>query len=196
MNCRIAKKQMLELDASSASETLPTTLRLHLESCDGCARLQRQTRLAASWLHDLPDAEPSANFEWRLKLRLSQLERDPETVPLPAPRRSWALPFILSTAAAATLVLVLGWSMANRAPETPVVEAQSNPPSLARWSPPPAERGSVSWPRLVPVRAGVPLGPKVGMDPEPSILGAAQADTSIEIKRPRPEAIETQPVRW
>ncbi|HZL86449.1 MAG TPA: hypothetical protein VFD07_13830 [Candidatus Krumholzibacteria bacterium] len=198
MNCRIAKKQMLELDASPASDTLSAALRLHLECCDGCARLQRQARLAASWLHDLPDAEPSANFEWRLKLRLSQLERDPATVPLLSPRRSWALPFVLSTAAAATLVLVFGWSMANRSsvPETPLVEAQSNPPLVARWSPAPAERGSVSWPRLVPVRAGVPLGPKVGMDPEPSILGAAASDTSIETKRPRPEAIETQPVRW
>ncbi len=195
MNCRIAKKQMLELDASPASDMLPAALRLHLESCDGCARLERQTRLAAGWLHDLPDAEPSANFEWRLKLRLSQLERDPATLPLPA-RRSWALPFVLSTAAAATLVLVFGWSMANRSHETPLVEVQSNSPSLARWSPAPAERGSVSWPRLVPVRAGVPLGPKVGMDPEPSILGAANADTSIGIERRRPEAIETQPVRW
>ncbi len=199
MNCRIAKKQMLEPDASRVSATVHAALRVHLESCGDCARLERQSSLASRWLQELPDTEPSANFEWRLKLRLSQLERDAGSVaPLPAPRRSWALPFALSAAMAATLVLAIGWTLGNRfsTPEAPQTQLQSNVPALLRWSPAPAERGSVSWPRLVPVRAGVPLGPKVGIEPTPSILGAASADTSPEIQRRRPEAIESQPVRW
>ena len=147
MNCRIAKRMTLEFDASRAADTIPAALRTHLEECSDCARLQRQSSLAASWLRDLPEAEPPANFDWRLKLRLSQLERDPAAAePLPAPRRSWALPFVMSSAAAATLVVVFGWMAANRfeTRETPQAEAGTSAPALARWSPAPAERGSVS----------------------------------------------------
>jgi hypothetical protein len=111
MNCRTA------IDCALARRDAPlpaadeTELQEHLSRCESCALEARQLDTALAWATDLPVAEPSEGFDWRLRLRLSKLEREPVDA-TPAPWRlqaRWPLQFAGSAAAAAALVLALGW---------------------------------------------------------------------------------------
>lgn len=202
MNCRIARRLVVDPEAR-LSATERAALDTHVRACGACARLQRRETVLSQWLEDLPMAEPSANFEWRLRLRLSQLERQVPSaadVEVPAGHRRWVLPFALSTAAAAAVVVAVGLGIGMRHPAPPqgpvaTTESRTTQPDLAPWAPHPQGAGGVTWPRLVPVRAGAPLGPEVRADATPSILGEARADTSQRPTR-RAEPIEVQPVGW
>ena len=197
MRCRMARTLVSEGDEARLSAAVGAELRAHLAGCADCARLQRESAITRQWLQELPIREPAPHFDWRLKLRLSQQAQELAlpVVDDPTPRR-WLLPFTISTAAAAALVLTLGLTWSNRGSgpsesPAPRVALQTNP---GPWAP--AGRPTAAWPRLVPVRASTPLGPEVRLEAAASILGSVPADTLPDAKRQRSEPIETMPVRW
>jgi len=199
MHCKKARTLVAEADEERWSAAAGAALRTHLAGCAACSRLQRRSALARRWLQELPESEPAPNFEWRLKLRLSQVQE--EGVPLwPAESsngRRWLLPFALSTAAASACVLALGLAVAPRlhekaAPQT----ARVAPSPPGPWAASPVGRPTVAWPRLVPVRASSPLGPDLRLEAPASIVGTVPADTVPEARRRRVEPVETVPVRW
>lgn len=201
MNCRTAKKRIrTRLDDERSGEP-QAALQEHIKECAGCARVARESDLAYQWLQEVPHAEPSENFEWRLRLRMAQLDRDGVRVPLfdrTDKRDRWRLRFAVSAAAAAVLVLGVGLLQfdVQRTPEQEAsLELQRSVPRLVNPSPdldtrttpmPRNELPQVSWPRPVPVSHGAPLGPAFSQTPAPSILGptATVADS-----------VEPQPVR-
>ena len=204
MNCRTAKKHIL----ARLDEVLPAeheaALQRHMHACKPCGRAAQESDLAFRWLQEVPDVGPSENFEWRLKLRLAQLDRAGTRLPLfdeaPA-RRRWTLRFTVSAAAAALLVLSVGMlrfqptSTQGVSQEAPTL-LQYSVPQLVPPSPQPVGESradlprsdwpQVSWPRPVPVRYGAPLGPQYPQMPAPSILGPvrATADTIEPQLRP------------
>ena len=199
MNCRTARKLVqAQHDGTLAAES-GSALQEHFHACSACSRHAGQLHLAQQWLRDLPVAQPSDNFEWRLKLRLAQAEREnaqATSTALPPSRRLWTLQFVVSTAAAALLVLSAGIVFSLRqdrqgAREEILVNA---PPST--WAPNAGTRARTGWPRLVPVRSGVPLGPELDAAPAPSILGQARADTTFLDESRRGEPIQVFPVRY
>ena len=198
MNCRTAKKQILARLDEVLSPELEATLQEHLKVCAGCAHAAQENDLAFQWLQEAPDARPSENFEWRLKLRLAELDRTGARVPLfdRLPARSlWTLRFSVSAAAAAALVLSVGFVRIQRdstAPAPPDIQAQQQAvPRLVSPNPltatqsvrqvPTSDYPALGWPRPVPVRYGEPLGPQYLQTPAPSILGPtrAEADTIL-----------------
>ena len=199
MRCRMARTLVRDGGEEQWSAAVGAELRAHLARCADCARLQRESALTTQWLRELPVREPAPHFEWRLKLRLSQQAQElPLLVADPAAPRRWLLPFALSTAAAAALVLVVGLALGGRVRDssdaTRTRVAEETPPGP--WAARPAGRSTVAWPRLVPVRASTPLGPEVRVEAAASILGGVPADTLPEAKRRRSEPVETMPVRW
>jgi hypothetical protein len=94
----------------SRDPALELALRAHLGTCARCADYARDLELLHEMVQELPAAEPSAAFDWRLRLRLAKADAG-ELPPLddrePAPRRSW-WQFGFSAAAAAVLVVVVG----------------------------------------------------------------------------------------
>lgn len=198
MNCRHARNLVQARHDTSLPPRQESELQAHLDVCPSCTRLARSEALCSRWLQELPASEPTANFEWRLKLRLAALDRP---LPLPAPGRGpapWLWPFVVSTAAAAVLVLTVGlvWNGRRAATAPTMVAAEtSDSPALRPWAPNPADTGArLGWPRLVPVRAGAPLGPEVPGSVTASILGSTGADTARA--RPRSEPIDTHPVSY
>ncbi|HZM16784.1 MAG TPA: hypothetical protein VFE28_12350 [Candidatus Krumholzibacteria bacterium] len=195
MRCRMARTLVSEGDEARLSAAVGAELRAHLAGCADCARLQRESALTRQWLQELPIREPAPHFDWRLKLRLSQQTQELPVAVDPTPRR-WLLPFTVSTAAAAALVLTLGLTLGHRGPSP----SESTPPRVAMETSPgpwaPAGRPAVAWPRLVPVRASTPLGPELRLEAAASILGSVPADTLPDAKRQRSDPIETMPVRW
>jgi hypothetical protein len=199
MNCRTARKLVQARHEGTLAAERDHSLQEHVRRCPACSRIASQLDLAHKWLQDLPVSQPSDNFDWRLKLRLAQAEREPMHVPDPAPNRKvWTLQFALSTAAAALLVLATGIVFTyrqaeNRAtPEPSVVSA----PGPSTWAPSQASQARVGWPRLVPVRAGAPLGPELNAASAPSILGEAGADTTFLDANRRGEPIRAFPVGY
>ncbi len=202
MNCRTAKKKMAaRLDEVWSGEQ-EAALQQHLQSCAACSRTARENDVVFQWLQQSTPAEPSENFEWRLKLRLAELDRSGQRVPLfdamPA-RRRWTLRFAVAAAMAAALVLSVGLMRFEF--ETADGSASSQPtvnsgPRLV--DPQPALDGGRSvaqprtdlphmqpWPRPVPVRYGVPLGPEYPLRPAPSILGPEHTEADTTQPQPR-----------
>ncbi len=198
MNCRQARNLVQSRHDADLQAAQRDALQAHVDACAACARLARADALSWRWLQELPVAAPSENFDWRLKLRLAALDRP---LLLPAPeqpgRVAWLWPFVATTAAAAVLVVAVGlyWSGRREVP-APVVAAGTTP-ALRPWAPNPGDvAGRLGWPRLVPVRAGAPLGPEVPGTVTASILGGTAVDTAAARARFRSEPIETQPVRY
>jgi hypothetical protein len=206
MNCRTAKKQILtRLDEVPSGEQ-EAALQQHLTQCDTCARVARESDLAFRWLQEAPAAEPSESFEWRLRLRLAQLDRDGSRIPLieEAPVRDrWRLRFAVSAAAAAVLVLGVGLTQFDSQPapgSSASVESEYSVPRLVNPSPvldtrtvpmPRNDLPQVSWPRPVPVSHGAPLGPTYPQLPAPSILGPTRAD--VDSMEPQPARVLVEP---
>lgn len=195
MNCRTAKKHILARRDAMFPEELETALQEHVRHCAPCQGTAHESNLMFQWLQETPDAEPSENFDWRLRLRLAEIDRRGSQLPLwdEAPRRSrWTLRFAVSAAAAAVLVLSVGLirfdpssapgaqSGVQTSPRQPVL-VDPNPGDAWRTvTPAPRSDGAqVRWPRPVPVSHGVRLGPEYPLTPAPSILGSgrAEADT-------------------
>ncbi len=106
MNCRSVREQLW----SDRGGFPATEVEAHLGGCSACAEAAAEVHRMRSWLHELPVEEPSAQFEWRLRLRLSQASETGDA--LPAARSPWTLraplQFATSMAAAAVVVLAVG----------------------------------------------------------------------------------------
>ncbi len=106
MNCRSVREQLWSDRGGMPADALDA----HLRGCSGCAEAAAEVHRMRSWLHELPVEEPSAQFDWRLRLRLSQASKISD--PLPAARSPWTLraplQFATSMAAAAVVVLAVG----------------------------------------------------------------------------------------
>jgi hypothetical protein len=77
-------------------------LRAHADACASCARYDRIVRKGIDLVRDLPDAEPSAEFEMRLQHRIFHMQDAAALRPRPASAAS-----ALAIAAA---VALLAWS--------------------------------------------------------------------------------------
>lgn len=208
MNCRTAKKHILARRDAVLPEELEADLQEHVRHCAPCARSAQESNLMFQWLQETPDAEPSENFDWRLRLRLAEIDRRGTKLPLwdeaPA-RHRWTLRFAVSAAAAAVLVLSVGLmrfdpnsspatsSRAQTSPRQPVL-VDPNPGDSWRTVSPASrpDAAQVRWPRPVPVSHGVRLGPEYPLTPAPSILGSghAEADTVL------PNAVRPNTARY
>jgi hypothetical protein len=200
MNCRTARKLVQARHDGTLTAERGSALQGHLHACFTCSRFASQIDLAQQWLRDLPLEQPSESFEWRLKLRLSQAEREerkPALVASSPNRHIWTLQFVVSTAAAALLVLSTGFVLSQRqdVTESPGGTARVSPPP-STWAPSSLAQQRTGWPRLVPVRAGSPLGPELGTASLPSILGEARSDTTFLDEGKRNEPIQVYPVGY
>ena len=203
MNCRTANKQILARLDEVLSGEQEAALQQHVKECTTCALRAQESDLAFQWLQEAVDAEPSENFEWRLKLRLAELDRNGTHMPLfdvASGRHRWTLRFAVSAAAAAVLVLSVGLIRFQPQPTPDSAPGAQTAPSVSvpRLVNPGRDTGTVvarphsdlpqmTWPRPVPVRFGAPLGPRYPQAPAPSILGPvrAEADTIEPQQIPR-----------
>lgn len=157
MKCRVAEEWLrVRCDGPLGAEA-ERTLRLHLESCPSCAQEARDLDMLHVWVSDLPLAEPSANFDWRLRLRLSKAEREvaPPLFEGPVLRRRPRLEFWVSAAAAALVVVVTGLHLL-RPPDGGSLSNRSASGRVAESSPVRSYPGAL----VTPVRDGPPVGPQ------------------------------------
>jgi anti-sigma factor RsiW len=159
MNCRTAKDRTLARQDGPLSAGAESALQAHLSSCGGCALHARELELMHHLLRDLPVSEPSANFDWRLRLRLSKLQQE-ETEVVPSRGRfawRWPLQFAGSAAVAAVGVLLIGafFVYQERTPE----RVSEQPPHVYQNR----SDGIVSGLQVSPVRDGAPIGPQPAM---------------------------------
>jgi hypothetical protein len=127
MNCHSVRDQIVghwdqlqsvPLDGLTTPASADHGLQEHLQQCGACRQLAAEYSLSHQLLQGLPEVEPAENFEWRLRLRLNQIDKEgfvDETAMTPAVRRWRSLQFVGSAAAAAVVVLSVGF-LALRAP--------------------------------------------------------------------------------
>lgn len=106
MQCGTARSWMQARRDATLPAAQGRELDQHLTACESCAAWVHEEQLLDGWLQQAPVAEPAANFEWRLKLRLAQLEREGRTPALSARRAQWR-PWAQFGAAMATAALVV-----------------------------------------------------------------------------------------
>lgn len=119
MNCNKAKDAIFRHIDGDADPKGPLTdqerldLDRHLEVCSGCADFRIDMESSLELLHREGEARVSENFDWKLKLRLSQAAREVHDYPLETPIRGWrwVLRFGLATSVATVLVLFVGVQM-------------------------------------------------------------------------------------
>ncbi len=106
MNCKRAHELISyhldeQLDPAGQSR-----LNKHLAACDECATYLSDLKEGLNALHELPLEEPSENFDWNLRRKLQQAQREPWRYQ-DSPMRSGFWPRF-TIAAAAALILTLG----------------------------------------------------------------------------------------
>jgi len=157
MKCRVAREWLrVRIDAPLEAE-VATRLQAHLESCSRCAAEARDVQQLHAWVAELPLALPSANFDWRLRLRLSKAEHD-EKPPLfeTEVERTWpSFEFWGAAAAAAVVVVAAGLWLLQPSPEAGLSRSG---PHAAVVDNRPARPDAAS--QLTPVRDGFPVGPQ------------------------------------
>lgn len=121
MNCKRAHELIsLHLD-EQLDPAGQSRLNKHLAACDECASYLSDLKAGLSVLHDLPLEEPSENFDWNLRRKLQQAQREPWRYQ-DGPMRSGFWPRF-TIAAAAALILTLGGTYAAykviQSPSTP-----------------------------------------------------------------------------
>ena len=115
MNCRAAKEwaRLRRDEQNPASEA---AFRAHVRGCDRCAAYGRDFDELGILLASQSEAEPSAAFDWMLRLRLAKIDRGDERARPPlfevVERRRIGprLEFWGSAAAAAVIVVAVGLS--------------------------------------------------------------------------------------
>jgi anti-sigma factor RsiW len=127
-------------------------LQTHLAGCPACATYAADLESLHALVATAPPAEPSANFDWRLRLRLAKAEAG--ELPLlfdakPGRDLGW-LHFAVSAAAAAVLVVVVGTHLQ---PSKPAAVADAGPIHAIGATPSGAGR-------VYPVSDGTPIGPQ------------------------------------
>lgn len=104
--------------SSAPGDPLPPAVRRHLESCAACRRVEERSRAVASALTaPRSEVEPDAGFASRV---LGRLPAAPDVAPDAATTRFTRAAVRLLPAAAALLLVLLGWSLADPAGEPPL----------------------------------------------------------------------------
>lgn len=121
MQCGMARSWMQSRRDTALSAPQERELDQHVMECADCTAFGRDLRLVDSWLQQAPVEEPAANFEWRLKLRLAQLEREGRQPALPARGANWRpwLQFGGAMATAALVVVIAGSQWLQSRPAAP-----------------------------------------------------------------------------
>ena len=175
MNCRSSRKwTRLRRDAEPAPQQ-ELAWQTHLAQCASCAEDAGVAERLASLLHAQPVAEPSAQFDWRLKLRLSKLERDglPPLYDLePDTSRTARLQFWGAAVAAAIAVVVVGLSALHPRELQTTAGSSSRTPSAEFVG---DQRGLVR-----PIASVQPIGPQ---QPLPYAYFVVQS--------PRPDGVDS-----
>ena len=194
MNCRSVRASLVDLWDQADALQGNDLLYKHLQQCDSCQQISAEYSLSHQLLQGLPEEEPSENFDWRLRLRLNHVDKAAELpqVATVQDRSRWSLQFVGSAAAAAIVVMAVGFVVLQPSapglpdgaalPQSVVQETPQQPES----SPAPALQWASQRPglpnlapthpqflKIVPVSAGVPLCPDPMAQPAPSILGEA-----------------------
>src|SRR5262245_61371802 len=110
MRCRTAQTWMERRRDERLSLEKTERLEQHLKQCATCAGVAAADIAVNSLLSGVAAEEPSANFDWRLRLRLARAERDGVELGIRPVRSPWAvrLQFSASMVAAAAIVIVAG----------------------------------------------------------------------------------------
>lgn len=155
MKCRVAREWMRARIDQSLTPEVGGALDAHLDSCSRCAAEARDLEQLGGLLGELPLAEPSANFDWRLRLRLSKAEPGEVSLFAAERRRAWPRLEFWGAAAAAALVVVATGLYLLRAPSDAPAPRGLSTPAVVDNRPRP-EAGSL----LTPVRDGPLVGPQ------------------------------------
>ncbi len=152
MKCR-SVQQLLRGERDAGTEPRRRAeLQAHLAECAECTAYQRDLELLHAWIRETPPAEPSAAFDWRLRLRLARADAG-EIPPLfdaePGTRHGW-LQFAASAAAAAVLVVAVGLRI------QPVKDDRGMETAPART----VSLGPDGGGRIFPVSDGASFGPQ------------------------------------
>jgi hypothetical protein len=196
MNCQSVRAHLVDEWEELEGEFRIHDVQQHLDGCAACRRVAAEYAHSHRWLQSLPVQEPPENFEWRLRLRLNQIDREGADALREArheeARSTASMPFIGSAVAAAVVVLAVGFvslrspdsgvpgdgapSMLAQEVERTVDQAADAPEVRLQWA---ADRPGLpnlapsrpGYLKVVPVSSGVPLGPDTQTPPAPSILG-------------------------
>jgi hypothetical protein len=111
MRCRHAEKLIFDYIDGMISESDRLGLERHLSECRKCEATSSAVARSLGLLHRRPKAEPSENFNWKLRLRLSR-ERNAWRGSAEAESfwpRAWRSRFALGAASAFAVVLGAGF---------------------------------------------------------------------------------------
>lgn len=124
MNCKRAQELIsIHLDAQ-LDPAGQSRLNGHLEDCPECTRYLADLQEGLAILRELPLSEPSANFDWNLRLKLQQAQNEPwRHREEPANHGYWPR-FVMSAAAALLLTLGGGYAAYN------LLQAPTSPPRI------------------------------------------------------------------
>ena len=124
-------------------------LALHMDVCDACARYDRVVSRSLSMVTELPEIEPSEDFEQRLQHRIFHLE---DAAVLERPRSAAGAAAALAVAASLAL---LAWSPMLMRDDAPAATARNAVAGFQAVSDPLFHGGEVWYP--APVRAPAPM---------------------------------------
>ena len=108
MKCRRAKALIFDFIDGVIGDQDRVSLERHLGECQACDDMAKSLTESLDLLHAMPQEEPSENFNWKVRLGITQARNAAASDPA-VPRswlRSWNLRFVMS--AAATFVFVAG----------------------------------------------------------------------------------------
>lgn len=111
MKCRQAKKLIYDLLDNVLSDGDRIQLESHLNECPSCDKLAVEFQRSLGLVHNLPQVEPSENFNWKVRLKLARERRSlqEEYASHSAFIKRWNLRFALGTVATFITVLVAGY---------------------------------------------------------------------------------------
>ena len=119
MRCRQAEKLIFDYIDGAISESDRLGLEKHLGECRTCEVTASALAKSLDLLHHLPKAEPSENFNWKLRLRLAQ-ERNAWRENLGSERvwrGAWRSRFALGAFSAFAVVLAAGFVFLRFSPD-------------------------------------------------------------------------------
>jgi hypothetical protein len=111
MKCHRARQLIFDFLDGTIADSDRVVLERHLGECKSCEAFASSIARSLDLLHRAPVEEPSENFNWKVKLRLSK-EKNAIREEIAAQRaafKSWNLRFALSALSAFVLVIASGY---------------------------------------------------------------------------------------
>jgi len=115
MRCRQAKKLIFDYIDGVISESDRVGLENHLSECGACEETASSLARSLDFLHRVPSAAPSENFNWKLRLRLAREKSAwrEAAESLSTWQRAWNARFGVAALSAFALVLAAGFVFLN-----------------------------------------------------------------------------------